>query len=142
MKTEKITLAQFKQDVITELKLIKKNATAEEKDKLILSDFYPDSQGSCIYGLMAGYCRSERAMELIKLCCQRFVKNDIHYHISQCEKFSDIKQLINGKKVNETHLKDIDYFSSLETFILVPKNKKYFESIFAFLKGETETINL
>ncbi len=142
MKTEKITLTQFKKDVITELKLIKENATSEEINKLILSRFNPDSQSNCIYGLMIGDCRSGRAVQLIQLCCQRFVVNYKADAILNSKKFSDIKSLINGIKVENDSLKDLNYFSALEAFILIPKNKKHFKNIFAFLKGESETIKL
>jgi hypothetical protein len=141
MKTEKITLAQFKKDVITELKLIKENATAEEKDKLILSQFSPNYGVRCIYGLMAGYCRSERAMKLINLCCQRFVKNDVEI-VRNNMKFSELQKYVNGNTVGEIELRKLHYFSSLEIFILIPKNEKHFKKIFAFLKDETETIKL
>jgi hypothetical protein len=142
MNTKKITQAQFKKDVITELSLIKKHATAEERDNLDLDNFIPEDKNSCIYGLMAGHCRSKRAMELIELCCQRFVINNFDGSISNSKKFSDIQTQINGNKVNKVELKQIGYMSSLETFIMISENRKHFKNIFAFLKGETKVINL
>jgi hypothetical protein len=51
-----------------EITNIKKHATKEQKKRLDLADFYPNSPKDCIYGQMTGNCNSAAALRLIRLC--------------------------------------------------------------------------
>ena len=65
MKSQKEILFEA---VISEARLIKKHANADEKAKCLSDKLDPDSAYSCIYGLMTGHCDSVRAIKLLGLC--------------------------------------------------------------------------
>lgn len=52
---------------------LRKLLTQEEKSKLNFSYLDYDSKERCIYGQTTGNCNSERAKELIKKACKKFL---------------------------------------------------------------------
>ncbi len=149
MNTEtEISKKQFIKDVVAELKNIKKHATFEEIENLDFLNFKPSNTEGCIYGQMTGHCRSKRAKELIVLCCNKFVKqpssgkvyNDFEYfqHYIQRGDISEVQ-----KKFYEPGY-SLEYFSSLEAYIMLKTIGVEFshKKIFAFLKGEIDSIKL
>ena len=59
-----ISKTDFMIEVIKELNHIKKHATDEELSKLDIKSLNHESSQYCIYGLMTGFCMSNRALEL------------------------------------------------------------------------------
>lgn len=57
--------------VISEARLLKKLATPEEIARLDPYRLDGKSNTKCIYGMMTGSCKSERAKELIDACCTK-----------------------------------------------------------------------
>lgn len=62
---------ELKQLVQEEIANLKKYATKEELSKLDFECFNGLSPTSCIYGQMTGYCNNARAVDLIRLSCER-----------------------------------------------------------------------
>lgn len=132
------TKKQFLADVAIEAKAIKKNATTEEVRLLDFTTFRPDHKTRCIYGQMTGNCRSDRARELIGICCPRYVVNDFNGQ-SDFKYFSRIKQSVDGEKV-ELEMGEIDFLSMIESYILRPTAKA--KNLIAYLKDETKELVL
>ncbi len=61
-----------------EAELLRIHATPEEIKSLHSADINPDHVHTCIYGQMTGHCHSERAFELIKLCCDKTFSDSLY----------------------------------------------------------------
>jgi len=134
---KKYLKSQFILDVKKEASLIKKHATGEEIDKLSFIKLRPTNYDECVYGQMTGNCRSERAIELIKKCCQRSIENLCPMERNTIE-FQEIPPNVNGKTIDDDRV--YKFLSALETYILMKgaKNKQ----LISYLKGETKTVKL
>lgn len=135
---KRYTKEMFLKDVAKEARLLKKNATAEELEKLDIIKLDPSSKYECIYGLATSHCRSPRAIELIESCCKRFIFR--HHDLKRGMKY--VSQNVNGATADlkEGNDFDIHHFSSIETYIMQPfaKNK----NLIAYLKGEKKELVL
>ena len=116
MNTEKYT--QLKDLVISEIKLLKANATEEEKGKLISP--YP----LCIYCQLTDDCNNKRGIELMDKCCEKVYNADDENPVefSQAEDFNTPSGLFMDLSVNHTNGNNT--------------------AIINFLKDETQTLEL
>lgn len=111
-----------------ELTNIKKYATEEELGQLDFNTLDPYIFYGCIYGQMAKNCYSERAKELISLCCN--TKTSFSNVAGEdCRLINDKPRLKNGHSTGHTYV---------EHFII--HHKEYNEHIIDFLKGETDKL--
>lgn len=123
---------------------LKKHATKEELSLLDLTTFNAVNPSHCIYGQMTRHCYSERANELIVLCCEKI------YQMPQDENDNtgiDSYKLISGESAGE--LKRIDesrssYHSPIELFIMHDENIENGNNnrLIDYLKGHTEKLIL
>lgn len=141
--TTTYTFEQLKEDVRIEAEALKIHATAEEPLKLNAALLDPTSRWGCIYGISTGDCHSDRAIELIEKCCVRYFRSNNLTHI----KNEGVAGIIN--RVNGTSVKDFKedrrkiipgHFSAIEAYILLPEANN--ESLIAYLRGETEALEL
>jgi hypothetical protein len=141
------TFEQLKEDVRKEAEALRVHATKDERERLNMQDFNGNLQDGCIYGLMTGSCASERAHELIRACCSKYIIND-GYSPSIMRDRKDIEipvaktsspKLARVRKVGEmgTTLK---YLSAVEAYVMVPNSKD--ANLISYLRGETETLTL
>lgn len=125
-----MTNDDFMKSVMDELQNIKNNATQEEISKLNLYEFNPTISDGCIYGQLTGNCFSRRSRELMELGSVKSFSEDL-------DSFNNIK-MSRPKIINSASSRA---FTALEFYIChVPKNMH--TSMFQFLKGEIETIEL
>lgn len=141
METNKITKKEFLENVRHEVETIKNLATKKEINRLDFNSLDPDSKIDCIYGQMTGYCRSRRALKLISEGCIRMVKNpdDTLNGVTFNTAEKQIAGPFDKKFINDKFMV-IDYFSSLETYILLKDSKT--RNIIKYLKGEINTLKL
>lgn len=137
------TFEQFKAEIATEADNIRLYATKEERSKLNFLELNPANTERCIYGQMTGHCDSERAVELIQKCTVRYMRSGIskiHYL-----GFEVIQQHLNGTYV-ENLLEhrptkgESAHYSMIEAYICLSDAKS--ENLIAYIKGETEILNL
>lgn len=145
------TFDQLKEDVRKEAEALRLNATAIEIDRLNINLLVPTYYDQCIYGLMTGDCFSARASDLIFTCCPRFFKSNDEFgnhFITEVPK-GRFYDFVNGQKIEgvnasvefHEHREECgSHFSAIETYILLPEAKN--ANLIAFLKGETETLEL
>lgn len=135
------TEEEFYKDVAREAELLRDNATEEEKNLLSFRKLEPQRFGGCIYGQMTGDCRNSRAVKLIALCCPRFIKNPMK---RRWDDFSVVKANVNGTErscvTGRRRTASIEYFSSIESYILLPTAKNY--NLIDYIKGKTEKLVL
>lgn len=117
------TFEQLKDDVRKEAEALKNHATSEERGRLDIDTLQPSNTNHCIYGQMAQSCDSYRGIELIKSCAPIFFSNG-----------STSKDLITRNSYGPS------YWSPIELYILKPEAKN--ANLIAFLRGETETLEL
>jgi hypothetical protein len=114
--------------VFAELNHIKSVATKAELRKLVAKLVEPDSITACIYGLMTGYCHSERAHLIMKGL------NFSHY-------YSSIERpvaLEKGKLFNRAGYRN--FYTPLERHIYqYPQDIK---GIVAYLRGRKDVVEL
>jgi hypothetical protein len=141
MTKKTYTKKQFLADVAAEAKALKNHATKEELERLNVKCMNPEFPSTCIYGQMTGNCRSERATELIELCCKRFFVND-YCSARLADGFEAIQKRVNGEKLDNIKLDraQLNHFSSIETYILTPENKS--GELIAFLRDERKDLVL
>lgn len=120
--TTTYTFEQLKEDVRKEAEALRVHATREEREKLCFELLNPNNINQCYYGLMCGACDSERAVELISLCTQRFYK--LSYDGIQCSNMSRVT----------------DRWSPIELYGTLREAKN--ANLIAFLKGETDNLEL
>jgi hypothetical protein len=139
-----MTKKQFIEDVKKEIRAIKKHSKPEERAKLTYSKFNPDRLTNCIYGQMTGHCRNERAVELIRKCCQRILNLDkVNGTVSKTLR-TNPDSIINGKNakvIKQGSWNVRQYQSALEGHILVLGKRKS-APILSYLKGETNKLEL
>lgn len=116
------TFEDLKNDVAAEAKALREHATKEELGWLQFGKLKPNHRQLCVYGQMCDACDSPRAVELILKCAPVFLRlGDSAYFPS------------NRSKVT-------DRFTPIEAYILLPEAKN--ANLIAYLKGETETLEL
>jgi len=139
------TFEQLKDDVRKEAEALRVHATVEELSRINFDDFNYRGRFSCIYGLATFDCHSKRAAELIQKCTPRYFKNKGLTDI-RLEGFEGITKRVNGVKVKGFVLsrtsEDIEskHYSAIEAYILLPEANN--ASLIAYLRGETETLEL
>jgi hypothetical protein len=139
------TFEQLKEDVRKEAQALRVHATKEERERIIFDDFSTYGRHSCIYGLATTDCHSQRAAELICKCTPRYFRNDLFSDIRH-EGFKGVANRVNGKRVKDfVTLRTIGsvtkrHFSAIEAYILLPEADN--ANLIAFLRGETETLEL
>jgi hypothetical protein len=142
--TTTYTFDQLKEDVRKEAEALRVHATSEELGRLDIDALDPKLNATCIYGLMTTHCNSDRAIHLIESCACRFVKTDSICSIED-NGFKEIQEVINGAKVDnlQQSRKDLfgpGHYSAIEAYILLPEARN--ENLIAYLRGETETLEL
>lgn len=138
------TFEDLKADVKKEAEALRVHATKEELEQLNFNKLFPESIYGCIYGLMTGSCNSKRAVALIESCACRYVKDCNLTEVSEAG-FARIQRKVNGSKVDgfsqeRTGNGFIFHYSAIEAYILLPEARN--ENLIAYLKGETETLEL
>jgi hypothetical protein len=138
------TFDQLKEDVRKEAEALRVHATSEERAQLNLQRLEPSHRRHCVYGMMTGDCFSGRSATLIKACTYRYFKPAV---ISDIERhgFAGVQDNANGTEVIdflEERIEAIDpcHYSAIEAYILLPEARN--ENLIAYLKGETETLEL
>lgn len=131
-----IRMKKMWQLAIKEAVKLKKHATKKEISKLDISDFNPDSESRCIYGLMTGHCESERANELILKCCERVYSNT--------NSPSRANNKLNGAPTKQIEYSRLSQYTSPIETLIFPRNcgKEAGIRIIRFLKGETRTLTI
>lgn len=151
-----MTKQEFFGEVALEIQALKERATSEEIDRLDIDRFDPTCYDKCIYGQMTGDCTSGRAVDLIYDCCPRYVNmpertpGELYQSLPAEKGFNAIQHLINGQKppsVEDAYgllktrgLRGIQFFSALETYILLPDANN--NNVIKFLKGEVDVLEL
>lgn len=144
MPTKTYPKARFFEEVKKEASLLRKHARKSELNRLNLSALDPVNRCKCVYGQMAGECRSERAIELITKCCHRFIEagngiDDLtEYSRDERTTYRNLQKFINGAKSKQPSR--VTYLSSIESYILL-RNAKL-KNLIAYLKGEREDLVL
>jgi hypothetical protein len=116
------TFEQLKEDVRKEAEALKVHATKEERERLDIEMLNPNQITKCVYGLATGSCMSERAIELITKCAP------VYY----------TTRLINNIEV--VHSYNDSRWSPIEVYI--QQDEANNANLIAFLRGETETLEL
>jgi hypothetical protein len=117
------TFDQLKEDVRKEAEALRVHATSEELGRLDFEKLRPDNVTMCIYGQMTGNCDSPRATELITTCTRTYIEST---------------SSLNDMELNKTFA---DFrWSPIEFYILQRGSKN--ANLIAYLKGETETLEL
>jgi|ERR1044072_1818913 hypothetical protein len=116
------TFEQLKEDVRKEAEALKVHATKEERESLCLELLDSSHVSKCYYGQMCGECDSDRAVELIGLCTQKF------FLIGD----NGVQEADKGKIANR--------WSPIEAYCTLPEANN--ANLIAFLRGETETLEL
>jgi hypothetical protein len=141
--TTTYTFDQLKEDVRKEAEALRVHATKEELLKIVYAALDPQSRWGCIYGMATKDCHSERAIELIQKCCVRYFVNNSINKIKD-EGFEGVVKRVNGTEVDDLKSDRTGmfpgHFSAIEAYILLPEANN--ESLIAFLRGETETLEL
>lgn len=142
--TTTYTFEQLKEDVKKEAQALRVHATQEERERLSMESFSPSFAENCIYGLLTGKCWSPRAAELIELCAIRYFNPDAVNKTLECG-IDGIVQTVDGSTVKDfisirtMHISKAP-FSAIEVYILLPDAND--ANLIAYLKGETDTIDL
>lgn len=143
--TTTYTFEQLKEDVRKEAEALRVHATKEERGRLDFKEFHQQGQRSCIYGQMTGDCFSERAAILINQCTPRYFNRDVFpFMWGEKINMNRISENLNGIKVSDfvkerTRASGAS-FSAIEAYILLPEANN--ANLIAFLRGETETLEL
>jgi hypothetical protein len=144
--TTTYTFDQLKEDVRKEAEALRIHATKEERGCLDFDNLDPEVYDECIYGQMTGDCNSIRGIQLIENCAVRYIKDGDLIEIVQ-DGFERIKKYVNGEKVENLFKKRNGYgswedihYSAIEAYILLPEARN--ANLIAFLRGETETLEL
>lgn len=145
---------KFLHDVMFEIEALKANAIPEEIERLNLSNFDPTHSERCIYGQMTGRCDTIRAHELMNESCIRLVDTKSSNLITQPQflgpahsnklPIESDKFVVNGEydknKIWPGRVRSYAYLSALEGYILTENAN--IEGVMAFLKGETDSMEL
>lgn len=132
---------QFIWEVTNEAIMLRENATKEELAKLDFKHLDTMSQWGCIYGQTTGDCFSQRAAELIQLCCPRY------FHKGAVNHFNDFHNVatnangtavVNFKKSRTGIDRNKKYYSAIEAYITLPTAKN--RNLIAYLRGQAETL--
>ena len=130
-------------DVKKEAAALKVHATKEELGRLDVQTFCANDFDRCIYGQMTGNCASKRANKLISTCCQVYINNESYdRHKSDIPGFRHSFKLsaLNRLRNNNQDWVELIYLSPIEAYIMRPDAKN--ANLIAYLKGETETLEL
>lgn len=118
--------AEFLLEVMAELENIKAKATIEEIDKLVFDTFNHESVTVCIYGQMTGRCDSKRAIEITPKTYEYISGKGYNFR---------------GQDYNKRLKLSANNYTPLEKYLYIVK-KPMHKKIIAYLKGETDTLEL
>lgn len=130
-----INSKKLKELVVKEATALKEKATKKELNNLDFGQLNPISSLNCVYGQMAGHCDSDRAIQLMKECCERVYERGT----------TDVWNSFIGVKLNGSpQAKPRErWFSPIEVFIIQRDNEgENNKKLIDFLKGKTETLEL
>jgi hypothetical protein len=137
--TTTYTFDQLKDDVRKEAEALRVHATKEELSKLDFENLDYSDKKRCIYGLMTGDCFSLRSAMLIDKCaCTHFdliTESVDEISAFVMDKPSDFVDKRSCGSVFSSYT-----FSAIEQYICLPEAKN--ANLIAFLRGETETLEL
>lgn len=131
---------EFLQEVQEELDNIKTKATKKEINNLKFKDLMHDSSSSCIYGLLTGDCKSDRAKELSP-------KNYYYVQLDEFEKdpwailTNDNFYPFEEQDFKTSSVIGYGVFTALEKYLFMVDPLKH-KQIIKYLKGTLKTINL
>lgn len=114
---------EFLSLVQNELDTIKAKATKEEIKKLDFIKFVHSSRHECIYGLMTGNCKSERAKELYP------------------KMFNSAPKWVQYEAFSKQSYKKGGCFTPLEKYLYMVDENQHFK-IIQYLKNKIKTIIL
>lgn len=143
---EQYTVEQFLEDVKKEARALRENATKEEIGLLDREEFDPSDLNNCIYGQMTGDCQSERAAELIHLCCPRYFENNQNIVYESIEgplsetNVEKIAGIDSAAELRDCRTGWLTYLSAVEAYIMTPEANT--EGLISYLKGESDTLEL
>jgi hypothetical protein len=121
--TTTYTFDQLKEDVRKEAEALRVHATQEERGRLDINQLDPANIRMCVYGLCTGNCESPRATNLIIKCAPVYLTSE--------SAFGDMNTTSEYKGY---------HYSPIEYYIGLPEAKN--ANLIAFLRGETETLEL
>lgn len=122
---------ELKAEVRKEAEALREQATDIELERLNFNRLEPMSRSYCIYGQIAGDCRSQRATELLKACATP-------YSESLYVRPAKLREEKRRKVTFEP--KALTYFSPIEVYIVNEGAKR--ENLVSYLKGETSELEL
>lgn len=124
--------------VEAEARALRNHATQDEIDMLDFDELDPLDPDQCIYGQMTGNCYSDRAKELIELCCNRVYKS---FHGS----LPNIGAPLNGSPIGKSRMCDdeelhsnTEYYSPIELYIS-GKDEERIAKLIRFIQGEVDS---
>lgn len=121
--TTTYTFDQLKEDVRKEAEALRVHATKEELSRLDNETLDPSDIHLCVYGMCTGNCESSRASQLIKKCAPIYISSE-----------SDPDHMKTVIEFRAYHWSPIEYYIGHPD----ATNK----SLIAYLRGETETLEL
>jgi hypothetical protein len=138
------TFEQLKEDVRKEAEALRKHATPQELSRLNLSKLEPEDLDSCIYGQMTGSCYSRRACDLISICAIRYIADGDLAYVRR-DGFDRVAKYVTNEPIPDTYIdrtsgSEETHYSAIEAYILLPEANN--ANLIAFLRGETETLEL
>jgi len=142
-KKTALTILALNALVLAEAKKLKTNAKSYELAELNFAYLDSQQKDRCIYGQMTGNCFNDRAIELITKSCKRVFTDKSADDDFKDKRMGAVKGELNGKP-KESYSARMGYWSPIEVFIDMPRNKNNGnnERLVAFLKGETKTLTL
>ena len=117
------TFDQLKEDVRKEAEALRVHATKEELGRLDFKTLNPNDGTLCVYGQMTFECDSPRASELITKCTKTYI---------------EAQSVLTTMRLNAEFAEF--RWSPIEFYILQENANN--ANIIAFLRGETETLEL
>jgi hypothetical protein len=145
--TTTYTFDQLKEDVRKEAEALRVHATDRERGRLIGALFNPRTSCGCIYGLLSGFCHSDRAVELIQKCCVRHFKNNNILLIATVGFPGVVDRVVMEPVENLATYRgdgsgriEPEYYSAIEAYILLPEANN--ANLIAYLRGETDNLEL
>jgi len=128
----------FMEAVLLELNLLKKHLSKCEKEALNIYLFHGGSWSNCIYGQATGDARSHRTKELMDECAIVSCSGRYSNRRAYKSKNSWLTKKLTGK-----WLRDLDYMSALEGYLISLDSKSSeVRRVFDFLTQERLSIEL
>jgi hypothetical protein len=127
-----MTMEKLKPLVRREAEKLKGFATKEELSRLSLESLDSDDVRYCIYGQITGHCASARAVELLNLCAKPYSLGLLKYEPTRKRVF----------KRKDCYFVPLDPTYSAIEFFICHADKEALAALIAYLKGETEILDI